>query len=127
MRTCIFLQRCRLSLYLYRVTQLKNLENRMHIVTCHIAESACSEIPPSPEVPWVISSIVRAERHVSYPKIPVECFWRFLNVCWRIESLGPYRSCRPDIYFFNFSYFTGPGPRTSLSDTITRGTLVSHL
>ena len=98
----------------------------MQDVASHIAERACTVIPPSAPVPRLIKSTVRIEFCRSCEQIPVESVGYRIHFFGGVESLRPYRTVGGTLHLCNLSYLSVPYPVAHLLCSVPRRTLVTH-
>src|ERR1043165_6634563 len=96
-------------------------------MTPHIAQGPRSKIPiPSP-VKWYVALPVFLKFCRAQPKIPIQFRWHGCSRFWFSKTLWPCRPVGPYNYCMRITNNTGVIPFLHLPDTVTTGTLVTHL
>src|SRR5436190_21904454 len=96
-------------------------------MTSHIAQGSRSKIPIASPVKWHIALPVFLKFCRTEPKIPIQFRWYRSCCFWFSKALRPYWSVSPHNYCMRIANDAGIIPFLHLPDTVTAGTLVTHL
>ena len=99
----------------------------MQDVASHVAQGACTEVPPSAEVPGGIDLIVVAHGGRANPGIPVQRVGHLLHLCGVLQTLRPDGTVGEGIHVGHFANLAVPDPLAHEVYALAARTLVAHL
>ena len=110
LRSACVEQQSRRAFHVCGVAEVQCLEGLVQDVASHVAQRACTVVPPSAPVPGLIEVAVWVELGRACEEIPVESARYLVCFLGSVESLGPDRTVGGAVYACHLTDLTVPYP-----------------